>query len=224
MPLIIPTPDDLQLLRNEYQQMIGALNESFSAYCAAKQKETDSLTIQLQTLIDQVNKIPPPVVLPPAKLPQIEGFTFWNFPADIGAPKLSSLAETGVGLTFTTSTHTAAQYEDQKFARPDRMALDLVTLGKGNVDFYLYAWSADQSVNSAQFASTPTLKLIKQVNMTTDIDNHRYHKYFSLEQNEIDNLMSIQTKYGLIFGLRYKAQPNSLMSSLNATVLTSYKV
>jgi hypothetical protein len=206
MPLIIPTPDDLQLLRNEYQKMIGTLSE------------------QLQSLTDQVNKIPPPVVLPPVKLPQIEGFSFWNFPADIGAPKLTSTTETAVGLTFTTSTHTVAQYEDQLFARPDRMALDLVTLGKGSVDFLLYAWSADQSVNAAQFSSTPTLKLIKQVNMTTDIDNHRYHKYFSLTQDEIDILMSVTTKYGLVLGLRYKAQPACLMSSLNATVLTSYKI
>jgi len=221
MPLTFSTPDDLQLLRNEYQQMIGTLSESFSAYCITKQKEADDLVTQIQGLQTQLASIPPP---PPVKLPQIEGFTFWNFPADIGAPKLSNTTEGGVGLTFTTSTHTCAQYEDQKFARPDRMALDLVTLGKGNVDFYLYAWSAEQAVNAAQFSSTPTLKLIKQVNMTTDIDNHRYHKYFSLTQDEIDILMSVTTKYGLVLGLRYKAQPACLMSSLNATVLTSYKI
>jgi len=184
-------------------------------------KFVDDLSTQITSLKDQLQAVKKSI---PVIKSQIPGFTFWNFPADTGAPKLSSLVETGVGLTFTTCTHTVAQYEDQPFARPDRMALDLVTLGKGNVDFYLYAWSADQSVNSSQFATTPTLKLIKQVNMTTDIDNHRYHKYFSLSQDEIDTLMSIQTKYGLIFGLLYKAQPGSLMSALNVSVLTAYKV
>lgn len=193
------------------------LQDVIDRLVAAEKSLVDLKAVNIQ-LQNQVNQLAVP------KLRNIPSHQFWNFPADVGAMKLTSTDETTCSLTFSSGCYTVAQYEDQKFARPDRMALDLVTLGKGSVDFLLYAWSAEQAVNSAMFSSTPTLQLIKTVTMATDIDNHRYHKYFSLSQDEIDAIMSIPTKYGLNFCLRYKAQPNSLMSSLTATLLTAYKV
>ena len=216
MSLSLVTAEELQAAREEARGATEALVERVS--------NAESMRDPLQGAQKALNALERRVAgLLQSLAPRIPTFSFWNFPADVGAPKLTSTTETMAGLTFTTATCTVPQFEDQKFARPDRMALDLVTLGKGSVDFMLYAWSAEQGVNAAQFSATPTLALIKTVTMATDIANHRYHKYFSLTQSEIDALMAIPTKYGLVFGLRYKAQPASEMSSLMVSVQTAYK-